>query len=53
MRRSEGARIEELIEVTGWQTHSTRAVLTGLRKKGHAIVRERRETVSRYFLRDS
>ena len=29
------ATLTELTEATGWLPHSTRAVLTGLRKKGH------------------
>jgi hypothetical protein len=39
LRRSEGANIDELIKATGWQAHSIRATLTGLRKAGHQIVR--------------
>src|SRR4051794_19097504 len=30
--RAEGASIEELMSATGWQPHSVRAALTGLRK---------------------
>ena len=41
VRRSEGAAITELIAATGWQQHSVRAALTGLRKAGHVIARER------------
>jgi hypothetical protein len=35
--RAQGASLEELVNATGWLPHSTRAALTGLRKKGHAI----------------
>ncbi len=41
VRRDEGAAIDELMAATGWQEHSVRAALTGLRKAGHAITRER------------
>ena len=41
VRRTEGAAIAELVAATGWQEHSIRAALTGLRKAGHAIARER------------
>lgn len=41
LQRSEGASLDELIEATGWLPHSTRAALTGLRKKGHDLVRDR------------
>lgn len=30
LRRGEGATLEEITSLTGWQPHSTRAVLTGL-----------------------
>ena len=32
-----GATLPALEKVTGWQSHSVRAALTGLRKKGHTI----------------
>jgi len=41
LRRSEGATILHLMEATGWLPHTTRAALTGLRKRGYAVVRER------------
>jgi hypothetical protein len=37
LQRSEGASLDEMIERTGWQGHTVRAAMTGLRKKGHAI----------------
>ena len=42
LSREKGATIDELVKATGWQPHSCRAFLTGLRKKGNAIVREDR-----------
>lgn len=37
LRRKEGASLDEMIERTGWQSHTVRAAMTGLRKKGHVI----------------
>jgi len=34
-----GASLDEMIEATGWQAHTVRAAMTGLRKRGHAIAR--------------
>ncbi len=48
LRREEGATLTELVEATGWLPHTTRAALTGLRKKGHGIVRESRDGASCY-----
>ena len=49
LRRPKGATIAELQKVTGWQAHSLRAALTGLRKAGHDIVRETSKAgISRY-----
>lgn len=32
-----GASLEEMVEATGWQSHTVRVAMTGLRKKGHII----------------
>jgi hypothetical protein len=37
LQRHEGATLAELVEATGWLPHTTRAALTGLKKKGHVI----------------
>lgn len=42
LNRGKGASIEEICKATKWQKHSTRAFLTGLRKKGLVIIREQR-----------
>jgi hypothetical protein len=42
--RKRGAVIDELITATGWLPHTTRAALTGLRKRGYTVERERSET---------
>jgi hypothetical protein len=36
-RGPEGATIDALVKATGWLPHTTRAALTGLRKRGYAI----------------
>jgi len=41
--RKQGVGIEELSSATGWLPHTTRAALTGLRKRGYAIERSRSE----------
>jgi hypothetical protein len=41
LQRSDGASILNLTEATGWLPHTTRAALTGLRKRGYAVIRER------------
>jgi len=41
MRRKQGATVAALQEATGWQPHSVRAALSGLRKKGVTITRDR------------
>ena len=45
---SDGATLEAMIEATGWLPHTTRAMLTGLRKKGFAMERVREEGVRTY-----
>jgi DNA-binding IclR family transcriptional regulator len=50
LQRQQGASITELAEATGWLPHTTRAALTGLRKRGHVIAAEKQEGVSRYRL---
>jgi len=37
VQRTSGASMPALQKATGWQAHSIRAALSGLRKKGHAI----------------
>ena len=41
LRQRNGTTITELMAATGWQSHSIRAALTGLRKAGHQIERQR------------
>ena len=48
LQRQEGVTLDELVAETGWQRHTTRAALTGLRKKGHVINSEKVDDVRRY-----
>jgi hypothetical protein len=41
LERSEGAAIDEMIAATNWLPHTTRAALSGLRKRGFGIERSR------------
>jgi hypothetical protein len=43
LQRDHGATIEELIAATGWLAHTTRAALTGLRKRGYTVAIDRSE----------
>ena len=43
LSREQRAVIEDLTAATGWLPHTTRAALTGLRKRGYVLARERRE----------
>jgi len=46
--RDEGASLEQLIAATGWLPHTTRAALTGLRKRGYAIDSDRVDGIRTY-----
>jgi hypothetical protein len=53
LRRSEGATISALTEATGWLPHTTRAAITGVRKRGYSVVLDRSaEGASVYRLSD-
>jgi len=40
LSRAKGASLDEICKATNWKTHSARAFLTGLRKKGLVLARE-------------
>ena len=48
LQRDEGATLAQLVEATSWLPHTTRAALTGLRKKGHAITATKVDGASLY-----
>jgi hypothetical protein len=50
LQREQGATLSELVEATGWLPHTTRAALTGIRKKGHAVAKGKRDDVTCYTL---
>jgi DNA-binding MarR family transcriptional regulator len=50
LRREQGSTLSELVDATTWQPHTARAMLTGLRKKGHAIERRKRGDITCYHL---
>ena len=48
LKRKTGATIDEMIKATGWQAHSIRAAITGLRKRGITITRSQENDMSVY-----
>ena len=44
LARSRGATVADLTDATGWQPHSIRALLSGLRKKGIVLIRDIRKS---------
>lgn len=50
LRRNDGATLDEMTERTGWQAHSVRAAMTGLRKKGHVIDKRATGNTTAWFI---
>lgn len=48
LQRPQGATLAEMVQATGWLPHTTRAALTGLKKKGHTIAKDKRGEVTCY-----
>ena len=48
LQRPGGAALNEIVTTTGWLPHTTRAALTGLKKKGHQVTSEKSDGVRRY-----
>lgn len=48
LRQDNGATIDELTAEFKWLPHTTRAVISGLRKKGYAVQNTRQDGMSRY-----
>lgn len=46
LRRDTGSSVTELMAATGWLPHTTRAALTGLRKRGYDVTRQAAEAGS-------
>ncbi len=53
LRRPEGATLLELVGATGWLPHTTRAALTGLRKKGHIVEKTKRDDATCYRIAEA
>jgi len=50
LRREDGATIAEMAEALAWLPHTTRAMLTGLRKQGLIIDKVKAEGGTRYSI---
>ena len=50
LERPDGASLDELVSATGWQPHSVRAGMTGLRKQGLAITRSKGDGTTRFTI---
>lgn len=50
LQRDGGASTAELATTLNWLPHTTRAALTGLRKKGHAIIKAKAGDQTRYSI---
>lgn len=48
LQQPAGATIEQMVSATGWLPHTTRAVLTGFKKKGHAVTSDKTDGVRTY-----
>ena len=53
LKRDGGATLADIVSATDWLPHTSRAALTGLRKKGHAIVTSKVDGTTRYTLADA
>ena len=48
LNRTEGATLDQMVAATDWLPHTTRAMLTGLRKKGHKVESDKADGVRTY-----
>ncbi len=53
LKRDGGTTLDEMVAATGWLPHTTRAALTGLKKKGHQVVSDKADGVRRYRIESS
>ncbi len=53
LQRLGGVTLDEMVAATGWLPHTTRAALTGLKKKGHQVTNEKTGGVRRYRIESS
>lgn len=50
LRSEQGATLAQIVDATRWQPHTVRAALTGLRKKGHILIKDKLDGVTRYAI---
>lgn len=50
LQRDGGATLGELVAATDWLPHTTRAALTGVKRKGHALTSEKVDGVRSYHI---
>jgi DNA-binding IclR family transcriptional regulator len=50
LRRDGGVALAEISHASGWLPHTARAMLTGLRKKGVTIAKNKVEGTTRYSI---
>lgn len=48
LEQPNGVTLDDIVAATGWLPHTSRAALTGLRKRGFVITREQIDGLSRY-----
>ena len=53
LQRTGGATLDEMVTATDWLPHTTRAALTGLKKKDHQLISEKADGVRRYRIESS
>ena len=53
LRGPDGTTLADMSTATGWLAHTTRAALTGLRKKGHRVLTDKGEGVTRYHITEA
>ena len=53
LQRVSGVTLDEMVAATDWLPHTTRAALTGLKKKGHLVTSEKADGVRRYRIESS
>jgi predicted GNAT superfamily acetyltransferase len=53
LNRDVGASLDEMSHLANWLPHSTRAVLTGLKKRGYVIASAKTDGIRRYRVTSS
>ena len=50
LNRIEGATLADMVAATGWLPHTTRAMLTGLKKRGHSVASAKADGIGTYVI---